>query len=39
MARQIISVGEMQELVIFFIKPSQLKALDFSKVIYNWDCH
>lgn len=23
----------------FFIKPSHLKALDFSKVLYNWDCH
>ncbi|NEQ35016.1 MAG: DUF1963 domain-containing protein [Okeania sp. SIO3I5] len=23
----------------FFIKPSKLKALDFSKVLYNWDCH
>ncbi|MGK7918678.1 MAG: DUF1963 domain-containing protein [Trichodesmium sp.] len=23
----------------FFIKPSQLKALDFSQVLYNWDCH
>ncbi|MGK7918676.1 MAG: YwqG family protein [Trichodesmium sp.] len=23
----------------FFIKPSQLKALDFSQVLYHWDCH
>ncbi|NEO53661.1 MAG: DUF1963 domain-containing protein [Okeania sp. SIO3B5] len=23
----------------FFIKPSQLKVLDFSTVLYNWDCH
>lgn len=23
----------------FFIKPSQLKRLDFSQVLYNWDCH
>ncbi|MGK7931702.1 MAG: YwqG family protein [Microcystaceae cyanobacterium] len=22
----------------FFIKPTQLKALDFSEVLYNWDC-
>ncbi|NET45515.1 YwqG family protein [Okeania sp. SIO2B3] len=23
----------------FFIKPSQLKVLDFSQVLYNWGCH
>lgn len=23
----------------FFIKLSQLKAVDFSQVLYNWDCH
>lgn len=23
----------------FFIKPSHLKTLDFSTVLYNWDCH
>jgi len=23
----------------FFIKPFQLKALDFSQVLYHWDCY
>ena len=23
----------------FFIKPEALRALDFSDVLYNWDCY